>query len=209
MVTDRPLGNKKAKEHDKIEKRATKNRFTLKDSTALIAAALNPKVSTMGNVAEIQLFQVDLTNLDAQAKQFLLQKRQVAGRALLDQIKGFFPRWQDGLPSTTIAKDDDIILDSQEINVDKQSGEHSPCVGVVRPQARALAHARGLSAFNPQHPSFNVNNPPTTLENPEMPCCMVTIKIWGAPNSATYVSPDDYLRHLLKALIFPHELGKV
>ncbi|CAM6084181.1 unnamed protein product [Calypogeia fissa] len=68
MVTERPLGNKKAKELAAIERESQKNKFALAESTSEIVVALNRRARAMESVFEIQLFLVNLRSLDDKAR---------------------------------------------------------------------------------------------------------------------------------------------
>ncbi|CAM6103783.1 unnamed protein product [Calypogeia fissa] len=78
IVTDRPIGNKKAKELATIKKKANKNKNALAKSTNAIAIALNQRAKVMEYVFKIQLFSLDIRSLDYKARQFMLAKREFA-----------------------------------------------------------------------------------------------------------------------------------
>ncbi|CAM6127721.1 unnamed protein product [Calypogeia fissa] len=91
MVTDRSIGNKKAKELAVIEKKANKNKNALAESTNAIVATLNRRAKVMESIFEIQFFSLDLGSLDYKARQFILAKREFAELELQKQLENVAP----------------------------------------------------------------------------------------------------------------------
>ncbi|CAM6084264.1 unnamed protein product [Calypogeia fissa] len=75
---ERPIGNKKAKALAALERKSQSRRDALGDATNKIALALDRRAKAMEDMAEIQLFSQDLSNLGETQKCYLLKKMQLA-----------------------------------------------------------------------------------------------------------------------------------
>lgn len=81
------MRNKKAKQCLALQKRAHKKKEGLAASTSEIAQALNRRAVAMEEVADIQLFSINLSNLDEKAREFMLLKRSLAESELQKRVR--------------------------------------------------------------------------------------------------------------------------
>ncbi|CAM6106317.1 unnamed protein product [Calypogeia fissa] len=84
---ERPIGNKKAKALAALERKSQSRRDALGDAANKIALTLDRRAKAMEDMAEIQLFSQDLSNLGETQKRYLLKKMQLAEMELDKNIR--------------------------------------------------------------------------------------------------------------------------
>lgn len=98
MTSERPIGNKKAKEVLALEKKLARNKSSQQDGALAIAAALERRARVMEASADLELFQVKMDGLDEMQKRFTLARMQYAEIELQKKLKSVCENVSPNIP---------------------------------------------------------------------------------------------------------------